>query len=85
LLDSDEEYSLLKKQYKLKKISFNCFRNFLKYQSANENFIFEILSKCLLKAHENFIKVYDKELGIRNMYNMDSSVDSAYRKIIDDL
>ena len=85
MLESDEEYTMLIKQYKLSKISFKCFRNFLKFQNVDDNFVYDILSKCLLQAHDNFIKVYDKELGIRNMYNMDSSVDNAYKKIINEL
>jgi hypothetical protein len=85
MLDNDGEYNMLKKQYKLKNIRYICFKNFLKLQSNNSDFIHEMLSRCLLKAYENFIKIYDKELGIRNIYNMDSSVDKAYNNIINEL
>ncbi len=76
---------MLRKQYKLSKISYNCFIKFLKNQSFDNSFIYEMLSKCLLKAYENFIKVFDKDLGIRNIYNIDSSVDKAYNIIIIEL
>jgi hypothetical protein len=79
--DNQEEYIIMINKYKLRKISNNSFKNFFKYQSVDDNFIFEMLSKCLLKAHENYLNVYNKELGVRNMYNMDSSVDNAYKQI----
>ncbi len=78
MLEKTEDCSFLIKQYKLKKISFPLFKTFLKYQSKDDNFIFDLFSKCLVKAKDTYLKLYNNEHGLRNIYNLDIAVDKAF-------
>lgn len=81
MLEREDEYSFLTKQYKLDSIEVSHFKSFLRLQSQDRNFIFDNLSKCLITAKNNFIKQYDQELGIRNIHFLDSSVDQAFKNV----
>jgi len=78
MLERDDEYTFLSKHYKLEKIDLDHFKSFLKVQSKDGNFIFDILSRCLISAKNNFIKLYDQKIGIRNIHFLDRSVDEAF-------
>ena len=81
LLERDEEYDLLSKQYKLKRLYINQFVNFIFEQKQNDNYVYDLLSKCLIEAKNIFLEKYQKDLGIRNIQNLDSSVDDAFNNI----
>ena len=69
-------------QYKLQYLTISGFKNFLKYQSKDENFIYDILSKCIISGKNTFLKLYDQELGIRNIHNFDKAVDTAFNDVL---
>jgi uncharacterized phosphosugar-binding protein len=79
MLEKDEEYSFLMKKYNLSNMNSSYFKNFLKRQIIEENFIFEVLSKCLVNTKAIFIKKYKKELGIRNITMLDDCIDQSYK------
>jgi len=81
MLDRDDEYHLLNKKYKLKKIEVASFKTFLKYQSIDRKFVFDFLSKSLITAKNKFILLYNEELGIRNIHFLDRSVDEAFNDV----
>lgn len=81
MLEREEEYSYLKKQYKLENIEILHFKTFLRNQIRDRNFLFDILSKCLISAKNTFIKLYDEKIGIRNIYFLDRSVDEAFNSV----
>lgn len=82
LLENEDEYSFLKKQYNLDGISVSNFANFLRFQCDNDTFVFDLLSKCLISAKQSFLSLYKQELGIRNITNLDKSVDQAFKNNI---
>lgn len=82
LLENDDDHIFLKNQYKLDSISVASFTNFLSLQCNDDNFIFDLLSKCLISAKESFLSIYKQELGIRNITNLDKAVDQAFKNII---
>jgi len=81
LLEKEEDYTYLIKQYKIPSISITNFRNFMKQQLKDENYIFDLLSKCLISAKNRFLKLYDNKLGMRNILFLESSVDEAYKSV----
>lgn len=82
MLETEDEYHLLCNQYKLKKIEIRRFKAFIKRQSKEKNFIFDLLSRCLITAKDIYLKLYNQELGIRNIHFLDRSVDQAFDNII---
>lgn len=79
LIENEEDYNALTKQYKLKFISKQSFKAFLRFQNNDNNFVFDLLSKCLINAKNIFLKLYDKEIGIKNVYFLDRAVDQAFK------
>lgn len=81
MLERESEYSYLTNQYKLQKIQVAHFRKFFKNHLNDRNFLFDMLSKSLISAKNNFIKLYDEQIGIRNIHFLDRSVDDAFNSV----
>lgn len=82
MLDKDEEYKFFLRQYNLRELEYKHFKTFLKYQSYDENFVLYILAKCLISSKNLFLKKYNKELGIRNIHNLDKCIDEKFRDVL---
>jgi hypothetical protein len=65
-IEDEKDYVGLVKTHKVKRITIPQFRNFVRRQFEDENYIYELLSICLIKIKNEYRNQYsekDKELN----------------------
>ena len=86
LIDEHKDYEFQLNNQKLKKISIFQFKNFIKKLNQDENYVYDLLSKCLIKIKENYIKEFDSTKNEMNFLIIDPIIYRCYEtEIYDEL
>jgi hypothetical protein len=84
LIEEDKDYEFQLKNQNLQKISIFQFKNFIKKLNQDENYIYELLSKCMISIKEKYKREFDSNKNEMNFLIIDPIIYRSYQKEIYD-
>lgn len=78
----DQDYNNLLKTNKLKDITIPQFKNFIKNQTKDCNYIYQILSVCLIEVKKEYLKQFNKEKNELNYLIIEPIISQCFTIIM---
>jgi hypothetical protein len=85
LMESEKEMEILIKTHRIKKMTIKQFKCFSRCLLADQNYIYEILAKCLIKVKNEYIRQYKEDKKEMNFLLIEPIIESSFEIVYDDL
>ncbi len=85
LVESEQDVEILLKTHKIKLMTIKQFQTFIQNQLANENFLYELLAKCLIQVKFEYIRQYNPDKKERNFLLIEPIIQKAFEIVYEEL
>jgi hypothetical protein len=82
LTEDEKDYEFQLKSNALDKISIFQFKNFIRRQHSDENFVYELFSKCLILIKNHYKREFDSTKNELNFLIIDPIIQRCYHSEI---
>lgn len=85
LMESDKDIEVLLKTHKIKLMTIRQFKLFNRNQISNENYLYELLAKCLIQVKNEFSRQFDPAKKEINFLLIEPIIQKAFDIVYDEL
>ena len=85
LMDSNKDVEILRKTHRIELMSIKQFKNFIRKIYSDDNYLFELLAKCVISVKNDYIKQFNKDRKEMNFLLIEPIIQSSFHIICEEL